>query len=130
MGGPVASELDRTLDRAARRLISLQEPDGWWVGELESNVTMTAQQAKSYTESGSPGGMSTSSGGICGISSQGQRPKRASHILVNTRAPPMPPRSSQKRRAPPRRSSSTESPARRSAAYDSSVAARSGSPSQ
>jgi squalene-hopene/tetraprenyl-beta-curcumene cyclase len=42
-GGPVASELDRTLDRAVRRLISLQKPDGWWVGELESNVTMTAQ---------------------------------------------------------------------------------------
>ena len=35
--------LDRTLDRAVRRLLSLQRPDGWWVGELESNVTMTAQ---------------------------------------------------------------------------------------
>ncbi len=37
------SELDRTLNRAVRRLLSLQRPDGWWVGELESNVTMTAQ---------------------------------------------------------------------------------------
>ena len=40
---PVASELERTLGRAVRRLLSLQRPDGWWVGELESNVTMTAQ---------------------------------------------------------------------------------------
>jgi squalene-hopene/tetraprenyl-beta-curcumene cyclase len=40
---PAASALDRTLDRAVRRLLSLQRPDGWWVGELESNVTMTAQ---------------------------------------------------------------------------------------
>jgi squalene-hopene/tetraprenyl-beta-curcumene cyclase len=36
-------ELERTLNRAVRRLLSLQRPDGWWVGELESNVTMTAQ---------------------------------------------------------------------------------------
>jgi squalene-hopene/tetraprenyl-beta-curcumene cyclase len=38
-----ASDLDHTLDRAVRRLLGLQRPDGWWVGELESNVTMTAQ---------------------------------------------------------------------------------------
>ena len=38
-----AGELERTLGRATRRLLSLQGPDGWWVGELESNVTMTAQ---------------------------------------------------------------------------------------
>ncbi|HEU4449531.1 MAG TPA: squalene--hopene cyclase [Gaiellaceae bacterium] len=37
------AELDRTLDAAVGRLLSLQKPDGWWVGELESNVTMTAQ---------------------------------------------------------------------------------------
>jgi squalene-hopene/tetraprenyl-beta-curcumene cyclase len=42
-GRKPASDLDRTLDRAVRRLLSLQRPDGWWVGELESNVTMTAQ---------------------------------------------------------------------------------------
>lgn len=35
--------LDRTLGRAADRLLELQHPDGWWKGELESNVTMTAQ---------------------------------------------------------------------------------------
>ena len=37
------SALDLTLDRATRRLLELQRPDGIWVGELESNVTMTAQ---------------------------------------------------------------------------------------
>jgi squalene-hopene/tetraprenyl-beta-curcumene cyclase len=41
--GPVPAELDATLDAATARLLSLQKPGGWWVGELESNVTMTAQ---------------------------------------------------------------------------------------
>ncbi len=36
-------DLDRALDAATARLLDLQEPGGWWVGELESNVTMTAQ---------------------------------------------------------------------------------------
>src|ERR671939_738540 len=42
---PVRTEvaLDRAIDRATSRLLELQHPDGWWVGELESNVTMTAQ---------------------------------------------------------------------------------------
>ena len=35
--------LDDTIDRGTRRLLELQRPDGVWVGELESNVTMTAQ---------------------------------------------------------------------------------------
>jgi squalene-hopene/tetraprenyl-beta-curcumene cyclase len=35
--------LDRALDRGAQRLLELQHPDGWWKGELESNVTMTSQ---------------------------------------------------------------------------------------
>jgi len=35
--------LDAAIDRGARRLLELQRPDGIWVGELESNVTMTAQ---------------------------------------------------------------------------------------
>ena len=35
--------LDTAIDRGARRLLELQRPDGVWVGELESNVTMTAQ---------------------------------------------------------------------------------------
>jgi len=39
----VATELDRTLDAAVGRLLALQHPGGWWVGELESNVTITAE---------------------------------------------------------------------------------------
>src|ERR671932_840959 len=35
--------LDRGVERAAERLLSLQHPDGWWKGELESNATMIAQ---------------------------------------------------------------------------------------
>jgi squalene-hopene/tetraprenyl-beta-curcumene cyclase len=31
------------LERAVRRLRSLQDPDGWWKGELETNVTMDAE---------------------------------------------------------------------------------------
>lgn len=32
-----------TLARAVERLLALQEPDGWWKGELETNVTMDAE---------------------------------------------------------------------------------------
>ena len=32
-----------TLDRATVRLLSLQQPEGWWKGELETNVTMDAE---------------------------------------------------------------------------------------
>jgi squalene-hopene/tetraprenyl-beta-curcumene cyclase len=39
----VATDVDRTLDAAVDRLLSLQRPEGFWVAELESNVTMTAQ---------------------------------------------------------------------------------------
>jgi squalene-hopene/tetraprenyl-beta-curcumene cyclase len=35
--------LDQAIERGTRRLLELQRPDGIWVGELESNVTMTAQ---------------------------------------------------------------------------------------
>jgi squalene-hopene/tetraprenyl-beta-curcumene cyclase len=35
--------LDEAIDRGTRRLLELQRPGGIWVGELESNVTMTAQ---------------------------------------------------------------------------------------
>jgi squalene-hopene/tetraprenyl-beta-curcumene cyclase len=35
--------IDSAIDRGTRRLLELQRPDGAWVGELESNVTMTAQ---------------------------------------------------------------------------------------
>jgi squalene-hopene/tetraprenyl-beta-curcumene cyclase len=36
-------DLDRAVERAAGRLLELQHPQGWWVGELESNATMIAQ---------------------------------------------------------------------------------------
>jgi squalene-hopene/tetraprenyl-beta-curcumene cyclase len=39
----VGTDLERTLHAGVERLLSLQKPGGWWVGELESNVTMTAQ---------------------------------------------------------------------------------------
>ena len=38
-----ATTLDRAVERATGRLLELQHPDGWWVGELESNATMIAQ---------------------------------------------------------------------------------------
>jgi squalene-hopene/tetraprenyl-beta-curcumene cyclase len=37
------TRLDQAIERGTRRLLELQRPDGIWVGELESNVTMTAQ---------------------------------------------------------------------------------------
>jgi squalene-hopene/tetraprenyl-beta-curcumene cyclase len=37
------TQLDTAIDRGTQRLLELQRPDGIWVGELESNVTMTAQ---------------------------------------------------------------------------------------
>ncbi len=41
----VATEtrLDTAIEAATQRLLELQHSDGYWVGELESNVTMTAQ---------------------------------------------------------------------------------------
>src|SRR5215218_4536381 len=39
----VANDLDRAREAGASRLLELQKPGGWWAGELESNVTMTAQ---------------------------------------------------------------------------------------
>jgi squalene-hopene/tetraprenyl-beta-curcumene cyclase len=35
--------LDTAVESGAERLLSLQHPDGWWKGELESNATMIAQ---------------------------------------------------------------------------------------
>jgi squalene-hopene/tetraprenyl-beta-curcumene cyclase len=37
------TNLDSAVERATARLLELQHPDGWWVGELESNATMIAQ---------------------------------------------------------------------------------------
>ena len=39
----VSAELDRAIEAGVERLLALQEPGGWWVGELESNVTITAE---------------------------------------------------------------------------------------
>src|SRR5438046_1909891 len=35
-----ASVAEAALARASKRLLSLQEPQGWWRGELATNVTM------------------------------------------------------------------------------------------
>src|SRR6188474_695910 len=43
MSTTVGTDLDRALDAGVERLLSLQKSDGYWVAELESNVTMTAQ---------------------------------------------------------------------------------------
>ncbi len=43
MSTTVGADLDRALGAGVERLLSLQKPDGFWVAELESNVTMTAQ---------------------------------------------------------------------------------------
>src|SRR5580692_12546062 len=32
-----------TLDKARDHLLRLQDPHGWWIGELETNVTMDAE---------------------------------------------------------------------------------------
>jgi squalene-hopene/tetraprenyl-beta-curcumene cyclase len=39
----ISTSVDSAIDAGTRRLLSLQEPEGWWVGELESNVTITAE---------------------------------------------------------------------------------------
>jgi squalene-hopene/tetraprenyl-beta-curcumene cyclase len=39
----VVTSVDRALEQGAKRLLSLQRPDGYWVGELESNATITAE---------------------------------------------------------------------------------------
>lgn len=37
------TSVDVTLQRAVDHLLSLQSPEGWWKGELETNVTMDAE---------------------------------------------------------------------------------------
>src|ERR687888_2640577 len=39
----IETRLDEAIDAETNRLLELQHPDGWWVGELESNATMIAQ---------------------------------------------------------------------------------------
>jgi squalene-hopene/tetraprenyl-beta-curcumene cyclase len=38
-----AAAVQAALDRARNRLLALQHPDGWWKGELETNVTIEAE---------------------------------------------------------------------------------------
>ncbi len=40
---PLDGDASVTLERAVERLLALQQPDGWWKGELETNVTMDAE---------------------------------------------------------------------------------------
>ena len=45
--GATAPDLDgtaaRAAERAAEHLLALQDPEGWWKGDLETNVTMDAE---------------------------------------------------------------------------------------
>ena len=41
--GLLSDVAQATLDRAREQLISQQSPQGWWKGELETNVTMDAE---------------------------------------------------------------------------------------
>ncbi|HEU0194902.1 MAG TPA: squalene--hopene cyclase [Gaiellales bacterium] len=40
---PNRQQVERTLDAAVERLLALQTPAGWWKGELETNVTIDAE---------------------------------------------------------------------------------------
>ncbi|MGE5291441.1 MAG: squalene--hopene cyclase [Micromonosporaceae bacterium] len=40
---PLAAAAAATLERARDHLLGLQDPQGWWKGELETNVTMDAE---------------------------------------------------------------------------------------
>ena len=40
---PELTALDAAIEKGTSRLFELQRPGGWWVDELESNVTMTSQ---------------------------------------------------------------------------------------
>jgi len=40
---PSRPDVALTLDRARAALLALQSPEGWWKGELETNVTMDAE---------------------------------------------------------------------------------------
>src|SRR5690348_11608703 len=37
------AQLKQALDRAVQWLLARQDAEGWWCGELETNVTMTAE---------------------------------------------------------------------------------------
>jgi squalene-hopene/tetraprenyl-beta-curcumene cyclase len=40
---PPPAAVETALERARNNLTSLQDPAGWWQGELETNVTMDAE---------------------------------------------------------------------------------------
>src|SRR6202034_2257718 len=42
-GPPALSGAEAALDRAVNHLLGLQHEQGWWQGELETNVTMDAE---------------------------------------------------------------------------------------
>src|SRR5499427_10727983 len=42
-GGTIRQAAAAARDRAVRHLTGLQDPAGWWQGELETNVTMDAE---------------------------------------------------------------------------------------
>ena len=42
------SSLDNAIDISQDYILSLQHPEGYWVGELESNVTLTAETVLLY----------------------------------------------------------------------------------
>jgi squalene-hopene/tetraprenyl-beta-curcumene cyclase len=39
----IETRLDAAIEAATHRILELQHPNGWWVGQLESNATMIAQ---------------------------------------------------------------------------------------
>jgi squalene-hopene/tetraprenyl-beta-curcumene cyclase len=43
MATKTGTRVEATLQRAVDHLLSLQSPEGWWKGELETNVTMDAE---------------------------------------------------------------------------------------
>jgi squalene-hopene/tetraprenyl-beta-curcumene cyclase len=43
MSVAAGAEVDRTVEAGIDRLLALQAPGSWWVGELESNVTIAAE---------------------------------------------------------------------------------------
>ena len=48
MNTPLFDQLDRHLDRIQQHLLSLQQEEGYWWANLESNVTMTAEAILLY----------------------------------------------------------------------------------
>jgi squalene-hopene/tetraprenyl-beta-curcumene cyclase len=43
LAAPSIDRAGRALERASKLLLSLQHPDGWWKGELETNVTIDSE---------------------------------------------------------------------------------------